>query len=619
MDLTDKIANLPQKPGIYQYKDESGKIIYVGKAIKLRNRVRSYFNKQKQHDAKTRALVGKIEDVEVIVTDSEAEALILEDTLIKKHKPRYNINLKDDKSYPYVKVTSEPYPRIFQTRTVVRDGSKYYGPFTKVGDMHRVLDLIHKLFRLRTCNLNITASSILEKKHKVCLEFHIKKCDGPCEGLIPFQEYNKYVDYAKSILSGKTRDLELFLRDRMEQLSEEMKFEEAAEARDQLGAIRQFVSKQKVVTADLIDRDVFGIYREENTACSLVFTVREGKLIGRKHFIIKKADNLADEEILQRTLDTWYSEQDFVPKEIFLPSEPEDIETLSSILTEKRKATVHIKIPKIGDKRHLIDLAENNAKYVLKEYLLAISKREQTVPHAVQALQRDLRLKKIPRIIECFDNSHLHGTELVSSMVCFEDGKPKKSEYRKYKNQTVNKNDDFAAMREAVQRRYTRLINENQRLPDLIVIDGGKGQLSSAVGILKELGIFDKVAIIGLAKRLEEVFFPGNSEAVLLPRTSSSLRLIQQLRDEAHRFAITYHRQLRSKRTFRTELTDIPGIGAKTAQKLLIDLGSVEAIRKCTVAQLKVHLGEKQAKSIHKYFAEKDSSSLDDTAAETKS
>lgn len=618
MELSDKIANLPQKPGIYQYKDESGKIIYVGKAIKLRNRVRSYFNKLKQHDAKTRVLVSKIRDLEIIVTDSEAEALILEDTLIKKHKPRYNVNLKDDKTYPYVKVTNEPYPRIFQTRTVVRDGSKYYGPFTKVGDLYRVMDLIHKIFRLRTCKLNITAETIAEKKHKICLEFHIKKCDGPCEGLISFEDYNKNVDYAKSILSGKTRELEKYLREKMEILSEEMKFEEAAEARDQLGAIRQFVSRQKVVTADLIDRDVFGIYREDNTACSLVFTVREGKLIGRKHFIIKKADELSDEEILQRTIDTWYSEQEFVPKEIFLPSEPEDLETLTAILAEKRKATVHIKIPKIGDKRHLIDLAENNAQYILKEYLLAITKREQTVPHAVQALQRDLRMKKMPRIIECFDNSHLHGTELVSSMVCFEDGKPKKSDYRKFKNQTVNKNDDFAAMREAVQRRYSRLINENERLPDLIVIDGGKGQLSSAVGVLKELGIFEKVTIIGLAKRLEEVFFPGNSEALLLPRTSSSLRLIQQLRDEAHRFAITYHRQLRSKRTFKTELTDIPGVGSKTAIMLLKEMGSVGVISKSSIAQLKVHLGEKQAKAIHKYFAEK-VINLDDTATETQS
>ena len=619
MDLTDKIANLPQKPGIYQYKDSAGKIIYVGKAIKLRNRVRSYFNKLKHHDAKTRALVNKIEDVEVIVTDSEAEALILEDTLIKKHKPRYNINLKDDKSYPYVKVTNEPYPRIFQTRNVIRDGSKYFGPFTKVGDMHRVLELIHKLFRLRTCKLNITAETILEKKHKVCLEYHIKKCDGPCEGLISQEDYNKNIDYAKSILSGKTRDLEHYLRKKMEQLSEEMKFEEAAQVRDQLGAIRQFVSRQKVVTADLVDRDVFGIYREDNTACSLVFTVREGKLIGRKHFIIKKADDLTDEEIVQRTLDTWYSEQEFVPKEIFLPTEPEDIETLSTILAKKRKASVSIKIPKIGEKRHLVDLAENNAQYILKEYLLAIAKREQSVPHAVQALQRDLRLKRLPRIIECFDNSHLQGTELVSSMVCFEDGKPKKSEYRKFKNQTVNKNDDFAAMSEAVERRYSRLINEKQRLPDLIVIDGGKGQLSSAVSVLKELGILDKVAIVGLAKRLEEVFFPGNSEAVLLPRTSSSLRLIQQLRDEAHRFAITYHRQLRSKRTFKTELTEIPGIGAKTAQKLLIDMGSVEAISKSTVAQLKVHICEKQAKAIHKYFADKEEEKLDNTSTEAQS
>ncbi|MFN3194427.1 MAG: excinuclease ABC subunit UvrC [Chlorobiota bacterium] len=602
MDLSSKIANLPQKPGIYQYKNKNGNIIYVGKAIKLRNRVRSYFNKQKQHDAKTKALVKKIADVEIIVTDSEAEALILEDTLIKKHKPRYNVNLKDDKSYPFIKVTNEPYPRIYQTRNVVKDGSKYYGPFTKVGDMRRVLELLHKIFKFRTCKLVINEETIREKKHKVCLEYHIKKCDGPCEGLIDKEEYNQNVAFAKSILNGKTRDLERFLQQRMEELSEEMNFEEAANVRDQLGAIRQFVSRQKVVTADAIDRDVFGIYREENTACSIVFTVREGKLIGRKHFIIKKADELTDEEIVQRTIDSWYSQQEFVPKEIFLPVEIEELETLTTILSEKRNATVHIKIPKIGEKRHLIDLAENNAQYILKEYLLAISKREQSIPHSVQALQRDLRLKKPPRIIECFDNSHLQGTELVSSMVCFVDGKPKKSEYRKYKNKTVNKNDDFAAMREVVERRYRGLVERNERLPDLIIIDGGKGQLSSAEQILRDLGIFDKVTVVGLAKRLEEVFFPGQKEAILLPRTSSSLRLIQQLRDEAHRFAITFHRSLRSKRTFKTELTDIPGIGKKTAKKLLKELGSVDGVKNSTIAQLKVHLGEKQAKIVHNYF-----------------
>lgn len=606
MNLSSKIANLPQKPGIYQYKNKNGNIIYVGKAIKLRNRVRSYFNKQKQHDAKTKALVKKIDDVEIIVTDSEAEALILEDTLIKKHKPRYNVNLKDDKSYPFIKVTNEPYPRIYQTRNVVKDGSKYYGPFTKVGDMRRVLELLHKIFKFRTCKLVINEETIREKKHKVCLEYHIKKCDGPCEGLIDKEEYNQNVAFAKSILNGKTRDLERFLQQRMEELSEEMNFEEAANVRDQLGAIRQFVSRQKVVTADAIDRDVFGIYREENTACSIVFTVREGKLIGRKHFIIKKADELTDEEILQRTIDSWYSQQEFVPKEIFLPVEIEELETLTTILSEKRNATVHIKIPKIGEKRHLIDLAENNAQYILKEYLLAISKREQSIPHSVQALQRDLRLKKPPRIIECFDNSHLQGTELVSSMVCFVDGKPKKSEYRKYKNKTVNKNDDFAAMREVVERRYRGLVERNERLPDLIIIDGGKGQLSSAEQILRDLGIFDKVTVVGLAKRLEEVFFPGQKEAILLPRTSSSLRLIQQLRDEAHRFAITFHRSLRSKRTFKTELTDIPGIGKKTAMKLLKELGSVDGVRNSTIAQLKVHLGEKQAKIVHKYFHDSD-------------
>jgi excinuclease ABC subunit C len=437
-------------------------------------------------------------------------------------------------------------------------------------------------------------------------------------GFIPHEEYMARVEFAKGVLNGKTKELEAYLHKKMEKLSSEMKFEEAARVRDQLAAINQFVSRQKVVSADLIDRDVFGIYREENTACSLVFTVREGKLIGRKDFIIKKADELSDEEILQRTIDTWYSEQEFIPKEIFLPTEPKDLETLTTILSEKRKATVHIKIPKIGDKRHLVDLAENNAQYILKEYLLAQTKREQSIPHNVQSLQRDLRLKSLPRVIECFDNSHLQGTELVSSMVCFVDGKPQKSEYRRFKNETVNRNDDFATMREAVSRRYKRLIEEGKRLPDLIIIDGGKGQLSSAVQVLKELGIFEKLRVIGLAKRLEEVFFPHSAEPLLLPKTSSSLRLLQQLRDEAHRFAITYHRKLRSKRTFRTELTDIPGIGEKTSLMLLREMGSVEKIRRSTIAQLKVHLGEKQAKAVHDYFAEKENGS-DDATAEAQS
>lgn len=615
MTLQDKIANLPQKPGVYQYKDSTGKIIYVGKAIRLKNRVRSYFNKIKYHDAKTKVLVSKIADLEFIVTDTEAEALILEDTLIKKLKPRYNVNLKDDKSYPYIKVTNEPYPRIFQTRNVVKDGSTYFGPYTKVRDMKVVLDLIHKLFRFRTCNLNITEETIRLKKHKVCLEYHIKKCDAPCVGLISFDEYNSRVEFAKGVLNGKTRELELSLQNKMERLAEDLKFEEAAEVRNQLSTLRHFVARQKIVTNDMIDRDVFGIYREENHACSLVFTVREGKLIGRKDFIIKKADELSDEAILQRTIDTWYSEQEFIPKEIFLPSEPMDLETLTSILSQRKKATVYIKIPKIGDKRHLVDLAENNAQYILKEYLLAQTKREQSIPHSVQALQRDLRLKSLPRVIECFDNSHLQGTELVSSMVCFVDGKPQKSEYRKFKNETVNKNDDFATMREVVERRYKRLLEENKRLPNLIIIDGGKGQLSSAVQVLRELGIFDKVKVIGLAKRLEEVFFPNSTEPLLLPRTSSSLRLLQQLRDEAHRFAITYHRKLRSKRTFKSELSNIPGIGEKTTIKLLKEMGSVENVRKSTIAQLKVHLGDKQAKAVFSYFATKNS---DNASAEAK-
>ena len=389
----------------------------------------------------------------------------------------------------------------------------------------------------------------------------------------------------------------------MNEHSENLEFEKAAVIRNRYLILKEYTSRQKIISSELIDRDIFGFAKIDNTACSLVLKVREGKLIGKRHFIIKNAEELSSESILQRTMEKWYLESDYVPYEILMPCETEDIEYLSDWLGKLRGKSIDFQIPKIGEKRKIIEMANSNAEYLIREYILAHEKRDQVIPRPVLSLQRDLRLAKAPRTIECFDNSHLQGTDLVSSMVYFEDGQPKKSEYRKFKNQTVHQNDDFAAMREAVERRYSRLIEENKPLPDLIIVDGGKGQLSSAYSILEKLGIEKKVPIIGLAKRLEEVFFPGESESVQLPRTSSSLKLIQKLRDEAHRFAITYHRQLRSKRTIKSDLYDIKGIGKITSDKLLRQFGSVEKIKSALDEELSKILNKKQLESIKIHFA----------------
>lgn len=600
--LNNKIASIPTNPGIYQFKNANNKIIYIGKAKNLRNRVRSYFKKGRLVDAKTKVLITKIADIEVILVDSEAEALILEDTLIKKHKPRYNVLLRDDKSYPYVRITNEDYPRIFKTRKIIRDGSKYFGPYTEVRQLRQLMKTLRAMYFLRSCKHNLTDKAVRAKKYDLCLDYHIKKCEGPCHGLISKEKYRENIKQAVQILNGKTKALEKILEKQMEQLSEEMKYEEAAIIRNRLAALKEYTSKQKIVTTDLIDRDVFGLARYEKAACTLIFKIREGKLIGKRHFIINNAIDKSDENIIQRTIERWYLESDFIPKEIFLPNEPDQLEYLLDWLVKKRCKSINLHIPKIGDKKKLVNLAKINAEFILKEYFLAIEKREKLLPRAITSLQRDLRLEKPPLRIECFDNSHLQGSDFVASLVVFIEGKPKKSEYRKFKIKTVQKNDDYAAMKEAVKRRYTRLINENAKLPDLIVIDGGKGQLSAAYKVLKELKIEDKTTIIGLAKRLEEIFFPMQKDSLQLPKTSSSLRIIQQLREEAHRFAIAYHRQLRSKRTLQTELTKINGVGEKTAKKLLIEFGSVDNIKKASEVELNKCVNSKVAKGVVEYY-----------------
>jgi excinuclease ABC subunit C len=617
LTLEEKLESLPKEPGVYQFKNGAGRVIYVGKAKVLRNRVRSYFQNYRRGvgDAKLRALVEKIADVEVILTDSDVEALILENTLIKKLKPRYNVNLKDDKTYPYVVVTNEPYPRVFATRKKIRDGSKYYGPYTEAGYLRYLLKTLRDIFPIRTCDYYIDENLILRGKVKVCLEFHIKKCEGPCEGLVSLEHYQSMIRKVRKLLSGRTRDVEQALKADMQRLSEEMRFEDAAKVRDQLRILEDYASKQKVVTDEDIDRDIFALAHEDDDACGIVFKVRDGKVIGKQHFFFSNIEGKPDAEILGALLEQYYSVTDYIPEEILLPLELEDVDTLQAWLARRVRELgadeetgamkpPSIVVPKIGEKAKLMEMVRSNARFLLGEIKLQRLKESDHVPHVLKALERDLHLRKTPRRIECFDNSHLQGTEYVSSMVVFIDGKAKKSEYRKYKIRTVEGNDDFAAMREVVRRRYSRALTEKTELPDLIIIDGGKGQLSSAYEVISELDLAS-TPMIGLAKRLEEVFTVNSMDALVLPRSSSSLRLLQNIRDEAHRFAITFHRQLREKRTFQTELTEIAGVGKKTAIKLLERFGSVEGVKQASEPELVGAVGLKAMKVIVHYFADK--------------
>jgi excinuclease ABC subunit C len=602
LELKEKIKNLPSNPGVYIYKNKNGKVIYVGKASNIRNRVRSYFQSNKHFDAKTTALVRNIHDLEYIITDTEAEALILEDTLIKRHKPRYNIMLRDDKTYPYIRITNEPYPRIFSTRRVVRDGSKYFGPYTDVKNMKRMIRLVRTIFRLRSCKLNLSEEGIANGKFKICLDYQIKKCDGPCEGFISLKDYQENVKNAISLINGKTTEVEKLLLQKMEEAAENLDFEQAAYFRNQYLLLKEYSASQKIVSTELVDRDVFGFATESDFSCVLIFTIRDGRLIGKRHFVLKNSLEYTEKKILQIALEKWYLENDFIPQEILLPFELEEENFIREYLKEKKGKKVELIIPKLGDKRKLVNLANENAEFQLKEHILALMKKDAELPKRILEFQKDLQLPKPPRIIECFDNSHIQGSEFVSSVVVFKDGKPLKSEYRRFKIKTVQQNDDFAAMKEAVYRRYKRLLEEEKSLPDLVIIDGGKGQLSSAISVLDELGIKDKVPIISIAKKMEEIFKPELTEPIQLSRASQTLQLIQKIRDEAHRFAITYHRKLRDKRTLTTELLDIKGVGPKTTQKLLETFGSVKEIKEKSLEQLAEVVGNNLARKIYNFF-----------------
>ena len=612
LTLGEKLDSLPVNPGVYQFKNSDGKVIYVGKAQSLRSRVRQYFSarggfasggqKSRAADSKLDALVSKIADVELIVTDSEVEALILEANLIKKLKPRYNVLLKDDKSYPYIVITNEPFPRVFVTRRVLKDGSRYFGPYTDVKTMRFALKTVRDIFMIRSCNYDLTAETIARKKFKLCLDYHIKKCEGPCEALISADHYASMIEKVAKILRGKTDEVVESLQAEMEQYSNDLKFEEAAQSRDRLRALSVYNEKQKVVGMKETDRDIIGLATKGDDACSVVFKVRGGKVLGSHHYYIANAEGKEESEILESVLERYYLEHEDIPGEISLSTQIESPAVVESWLKGKRGEEVVLDFPKGGDKAKLVSMVKRNAEYLLEELQLQKMKRGDFIPHSVQSLQRDLRLPAPPRRIECFDISNTQGTDTVASMVTFVDAKARKSEYRKYKIRTVAGPDDFASMREVIERRYTRLIEEGGTMPDLVMVDGGKGQLSSALEILHQLNL-SGLQVIGLAKRLEDVFVPGQSDPLLIPRTSSALKLLQQIRDEAHRFAITYHRTLRTKRILKTELDLIKGIGKKRATELLEAFGSVQGVKFATEEQIAEIIGNKLASEIADYFA----------------
>jgi excinuclease ABC subunit C len=603
ISLEEKLEALPAKPGVYQFKNKEGRVLYVGKAVSLRNRVRQYFQKSRTPDARLDAMISKIADLEVIVTDSEIEALILEANLVKQHNPRYNVNLKDDKSYPFIVVTNEPFARVFVTRRIVQDGSKYFGPYTDVKTMRYALKTIRDTFKVRSCNYFIDQEVIRKKKIKVCLDYHIKKCDGPCEGLVSEEKYNEMIHQVTQLLKGKTSSLVKTLEEEMERLSNEMRYEEAAAIRDRIQALSVYASRQKVVDLEQSDRDIVAIAAEGDDACGVVFRIREGKLVGSQHFYMNNVEGRPETEVVEQFLERYYLDAQDIPREIFLPVELESAKVVTRWLSEKSGEPVEIIVPKIGEKAKLVAMCRNNARFLLDELKIQKMKRSDFVPHSVKALQRDLRLPKLPRRIECFDISNIQGADAVASMVTFVDARPVKNDYRRFKIRTVVGPDDFASMREVFERRYRRLLDENGIVPDLIMVDGGKGQLSSALDVLNKLGIRNQ-PIIGLAKRLEEVFVPGVSEAQSIPKTSSGLRLLQRVRDEAHRFAITYHRTVRSKRTLQTELDLIKGIGKVRAKELLEAFGSVQGVKFATEEQLAEIVGQKVAEKIKAYFDE---------------
>ena len=609
----DELSNLPTLPGVYLFRNANGTVIYVGKAKNLRNRVRSYFQNARTLDPKTRRLVEKVAAIEVILVDSEVEALILEANLIKEHKPRYNVILRDDKSYPYIRITNEPYPRVFVTRKLVRDGSRYLGPYTDVKDLRNIMKTMRRVFPVRSCHYYIDDKVIASGKIKLCLDYHIHRCQGPCQGLVSQEEYNAMINQVEQFLKGKTRHLLQSLRERMHQAAADMRFEEAARLRDQIQMIENYYFKgHKVVLTDFEDRDIVALAHEGEDACAVVFKIRDGKVIGRQHFYLEGVADKQPEQILRGFLQQFYMIADTIPRHLALPFLPEEAETLKSWLEEKVGGKVYLEVPQRGDKHQLIHLAQKNARFLLDELLLQKMKKSDYVPYNVRELQKALKLETPPRRIEAFDISNIQGQDAVASMVTFVNGKPRKSDYRIFKIRSKSTPDDFAMMHEAVYRRYKRVLEEGQPMPDLILIDGGRGQLNSALKALKELGITDQ-PIIGLAKRLEEIYHPDLPEPQTLPRRNAGLRLLQHVRDESHRFAVHHFRKQHTKRLLHSPLDDIPGIGPKRKERLLKTFGSLKKIKAASVEELvqKGKLPRAVAEAVVQFLAQRETEQLE--------
>jgi len=596
--VAEKLKTLPTKPGVYQYFDANGKIIYVGKAINLRNRVRSYFHLSADHGPKTERLVAEIADLEWIITDSELEALLLESNLIKRHKPRFNIRLKDDKRYPYIKVEwQNAYPKIVTVRKMTQDGARYYGPFTNAGAVYQTLDTLRRIFPYLTCDREITGQD-----PRACLYYDIKLCSGPCIGAVTQAEYRTTLDELCHFLEGKSDEVLIDLERKMDEAAEAMQFERAAVFRDQLKSLRHIVERQKVISNAQTDQDVLAFARDKGDACVQIFLIRQGKLIGREYFVLEGAEDEDVHQVMAEFLTQFYDDAAYVPPEVVLPVEIEAQEAsiIAQFLKQKRGAQVTLNVPQEGPTADLVKLATNNALETLTALKAQWDADSHRAEQALKEVADGIGLNALPTRIECFDISNTQGTNSVASMVVFVNGIPRKSDYRKFNIKTVEGPNDFESMREALTRRFRRYFDakaaEHQpgqkidpsfsMLPDLLIIDGGKGQLGIAIEVLQGFELFGQVPVCGLAKQQEEIFLPGHPDSILLPRQSQGLYLVQRVRDEAHRFAITAHRAKRAKTGIASQLDEIPGVGPARRKALLKQFGSLEGIRTASVEEI---------------------------------
>lgn len=586
-----QLTALPNGPGVYQFYDKDDKILYVGKAKNLKKRVSSYFNKNHEY-GKTRVLVKKIRGIKHIVVPTESDALLLENNLIKEYKPRYNVLLKDDKSYPWLCLKNERFPRLFPTRRVIKDGSEYYGPYTSMKTVRTLLDLIKSVYPLRTCTYDLSEEKIKAGKYKVCLEYHLGNCKGPCEGLQSSEEYDRQIADIKEIIKGNFKSSLQYFKGQMKSLAEEMLYEEAQRIKDKIDVLENYQVKSTIVNPKISDVDVFTIISDTALAYVNFLQLSHGSIIRSHTMEIKKKLDEPDEDLLQLAIVEIRQRFNSQSKELYLPFEV------------ALDATLKITVPKLGDKKRLLELSERNAKFFRQERFnqIKIIDPDRHTNRIMAQMKKDLRLSEEPRHIECFDNSNIQGTNPVAACVVFKDGKPSKKDYRHFNIKTVTGPDDFASMEEVVFRRYKRLLEEEEPLPQLIIIDGGKGQLSSALKSLDALGLRGKIAIVGIAKRLEEIYFPGDSIPLYLDKKSESLKIIQHLRNEAHRFGITFHRNKRSKSAINSELENIEGVGEKTARDLLKKFKSVKRIKEASLEHLTEVVGASKAKKIYGAF-----------------